>query len=87
MVSTGRADFCSFNTVVFNSYLKEHPDADLQAAFTVPDSVDEYGVPVRKGETRFLEAIQQAIDELAEDGTLTQISMEYFGEDFTKPVE
>ena len=87
MVSTGRADFCSFNTVVFNSYLKEHPDADLQAAFSVPDSVDEYGVPVKKGETRLLEAIQQAIDELAADGTLTQISMDYFGEDFTKPIE
>ena len=46
LVLSGRADFCSFNANVFSSYLKEHPDAELEAAFSVPDSVDEYAVPV-----------------------------------------
>ena len=47
LVLSGRADFCSFNANVFSSYLKEHPDAELEAAFSVQDSVDEYAVPVK----------------------------------------
>ena len=46
---------------------------------------DEYGVPVKKGETALYDAIQNAIDELKEDGTLSQLSMDYFDTDFTQP--
>ena len=66
------------------SYLKEHPDAELEAAFSVPDSVDEYAVPVKKGETELLDAIQTAIDELKADGTLSKLSENYFDADFTE---
>ena len=65
-------------------YLKEHPDAELEAAFSVPDSVDEYAVPVKKGETELLDAIQTAIDELKADGTLSKLSENYFDADFTE---
>ncbi len=84
LVLSGRADFCAFNANVFGSYLKEHPDAQLEAAFAVPDSTEEYAVPVKKGETELLDAIQKAIDELREDGTLSQLSEDYFDEDFTQ---
>ena len=66
------------------SLLKEHPDAELEAAFSVPDSVDEYAVPVKKGETELLDAIQTAIDELKADGTLSKLSEDYFDADFTE---
>ena len=84
LVLSGRADFCSFNANVFSSYLKEHPDAELEAAFSVLDSVDEYAVPVKKGETELLDAIQTAIDELKADGTLSKLSENYFDADFTE---
>ena len=71
-------------SLVFSSYLKEHPDAELEAAFSVPDSVDEYAVPVKKGETELLDAIQTAIDELKADGTLSKLSENYFDADFTE---
>ena len=85
LISSGRADFTTFNSVVFNEYLKQHPDANLKVAFVIPDVQDEYGVPVKKGETALYDAIQNAIDELKEDGTLSQLSMDYFDTDFTQP--
>lgn len=87
MINSGRADFTTFNSVIFNEYLKQHPDAKVKVAFAIPDLVDTYAVPIRKGETRLLEAVQSALDELAAEGTLSEISEQYFGTDFTKPVE
>ena len=43
--------------------------------------------PVKKGETALYDAIQSAIDELKEDGTLSQLSMDYFDTDFTQEAD
>ena len=87
LISSGRADFTTFNSVVFNEYLQQHPDANLKVAFVIPNVVDEYGVPVKKGETALYDAIQSALDELKEDGTLSQLSMDYFDTDFTQEAD
>lgn len=87
LITSGRADFTTFNSVVFNEYLTQHPEAGLKAAFDIPDVIDTYAVPVKKGETRLHDAIQQALDELAQEGVLTELSIEYFGKDFTQPIE
>ena len=42
-------------------------------------------VPIKKGETALYDAVQNAIDELKEDGTLSKLSEDYFGTDFTQP--
>lgn len=87
LITSGRADFTTFNSVVFNEYLIQHPEAGLKAAFDIPDVIDTYAVPVKKGETRLHDAIQQALDELSQEGVLTELSIEYFGKDFTQPIE
>ncbi len=87
LITSGRADFTTFNSVVFNEYLTQHPEAGLKAAFDIPDVIDTYAVPVKKGETRLHDAIQQALDELSQEGVLTELSIEYFGKDFTQPIE
>ena len=51
LIESGRADFTTFNSVVFNEYLQQHPDANLKVAFVIPDVVDTYAVPIKKGET------------------------------------
>ena len=51
----------------------------------IPDVVDTYAVPIKKGETALYDAVQKAIDELKEDGTLSKLSEDYFGTDFTQP--
>ena len=85
LIESGRADFTTFNSVVFNEYLQQHPDANLKVAFEIPDVVDTYAVPIKKGETALYDAVQKAIDELKEDGTLSKLSEDYFGTDFTQP--
>ena len=62
-------------------YLEEHPDADLKIAFTIDDDVDEFAIPFRKGESRLVEAVDLALDELKADGTLSAISEKYFDSD------
>ena len=46
----------------------------------------EYAIPLKKGPDNdsLREAINQAIAQMKEDGTLTKISEKYFGSDITK---
>ncbi len=87
LVSTGRADFCDFNSTIFNEYLEQHPDSELVVAFEMPGDADEFGIPIAKGEESLRDAIQTAVEELSEDGTLSELSIKYFGEDFTQEPE
>ena len=63
LVLSGRADFLGTSVPVLNAYLDEHPDAKdkLKEAFVIPDSEDVIAIPVRKGETEYLDAINAAL--------------------------
>lgn len=71
--------------VVFNDYKKEHPDSNIKIA-TYSDQVEEIAIPIRKGDdtVTLLEAVNDALDEIAKDGTLTELSEKYFGMDISK---
>ena len=85
LVLSGRADLCGTSVPVLNSYMEEHPDAEgrLKVAFVIPDSEDRIAIPVRKGEARLLEAVNQALAELREEGTLQELSEKYLQGDYT----
>ena len=85
LVTSGRADFCLFNPVVLNAYLEQHPQADIKVAFIIPGADELIGIPVRKGETALLDALNTALDEMREDGTLAALSEKYFNGDYTRP--
>lgn len=82
-VINGRADFCMFNTIVLGEYKLQHPDAELEVAFVIETDVNEVCIPVRKGETRLLEACDKVLKELRDSGKLLELSNKYFGDDFT----
>lgn len=42
---------------------------------------EQYGVGIRKGDTKFVEAFNKALDEVIEDGQAAEISNKWFGED------
>lgn len=88
LVLSGRADFLGTSVPVLNAYLDEHPDAKdkLKEAFVIPNSEDVIAIPVRKGETEFLDAVNAALAELRADGTLKAISEKYLGGDYTESV-
>lgn len=44
-------------------------------------SPELYGVAVKKGNSELLTQIQDAMDAMAEDGTMAKISTTWFGED------
>lgn len=71
--------------VVFNDYKKEHPDSNIKIA-TYSDQVEEIAIPIRKGDdtVTLLDAVNDALDEMAKDGTLTELSEKYFGIDISK---
>jgi len=42
---------------------------------------EQYGIGFRKGEDKFIEAVNNALAEMTEDGTTAEISTKWFGED------
>ena len=85
LVLSGRAACLGISVPVLNAYLDEHPDAadKLKVAFVIPNSEDVIAIPVSKGEPEFLDAINAALAELREEGTLKEISEKYLGGDYT----
>lgn len=84
MIVSGRVDATLNAEVSFYDYLREHPDAPIRIAALTEDA-SEVSVPLVKGENNasLNEAISQAIEELAEDGTLSALSEKYFGSDIS----
>ena len=68
--------------LAYNSYIKEKPDAGIKKAITLEDVVTT-AIPVKKGEERFKNKLNEAIASLQEKSTLKEISMKYFGFDIT----
>ena len=85
LLLNGRVDATLNAEVTYFDYLKEHPDANIKIAALTNDA-SQVAFPVRKGdETATLrEALNQAINELREDGTIAEISEKYFGTDLSQ---
>ena len=83
-VLNGRVDATLNAELSFYDFMKEHPDANLKvAAISAEPSLVAF--PLLKGEdnAELLAALNEAIEALREDGTLTAISEKYFGIDIT----
>ena len=85
MITSGRVDATLNAEVSFYDYLSEHPDADIKLV-ALTEEASLVSIPLRKEEsTESLKAaIDQALEELREDGTLTELSNKYFGNDISQ---
>lgn len=81
----GRIDATLNAEVVFADYQKAHPEANIKIA-AYSDDVERVAIPVRKSAdtATLLAAINQALAELDADGTLSELSVKYFGTDISK---
>ncbi len=81
----GRIDATLNDEVTYLDYTSQHPGANIKVA-AYSDEADIIALPVRKGaETEALRAeIDKALGELREDGTLSDLSVKYFGVDLSK---
>ena len=82
LITTGRADFTLNAETAFADYISKHPDVDVKIVAHT-DSASSSVVPAPKGSEKFVAAVNQAIAELREDGTLAELSIKYFNGDFT----
>ena len=82
----GRADATLNAEVSIYDYLSVHPDANIKIV-ALTEEASRVSIPVRKGDdcASLVEAINQAIAELAEEGELSRLSEKYFGSDITSP--
>lgn len=84
-VIDGRADATLNADVSFYDYMNQQPDANIKIVATTEEA-SNVAIPIRKGEetASFESAVNAAIEELKEDGTLAELSEKYFGSDVTK---
>ena len=84
MVLQGRADATLNADQSFFDYLREHPDAEIKIVAETEEA-NAIAIPMRKGEetASLRAAVDQAIKDLKADGTLTQLSEQYFGTDIS----
>ena len=85
LLLAGRIDATLNAEVVFADYQNAHPEANIKIA-AYSDDVEQVAIPIRKGTdtATLLEAINQALAELDADGTLSELSVKYFGTDISK---
>lgn len=81
-LKNGGIDAAVMDEIVARYYMAKKPDEFeiLRENF----GSEEYGIGVRKGDTRFLEKLQTALDETIKDGTAEEISKKWFGENIVK---
>ena len=85
LLLAGRIDATLNAEVVFADYQKAHPEANIKIA-AYSDDVERVAIPVRKSAdtATLLAAINQALAELDADGTLSALSVKYFGTDISR---
>ncbi|WP_059046784.1 amino acid ABC transporter substrate-binding protein [Paenibacillus rubinfantis] len=78
-LKTKRLDAVVIDEVVARYYMaKEEGTFKLLDESLAPE---EYGIGVKKGNEELLNKLQKALDELNQDGTASEISQKWFGED------
>lgn len=84
MVKNGQVDATINASTSFGDYMKYNPDDPLEIAATAEEAT-AYAIPMEKGEVNatLKEAINKALKEMRDDGTLKQLSEKYFGADLT----
>ncbi len=85
LLYSGRIDATLNAEVTYYDYMAQHPEADLKIACLAAEA-DSVAIPLRKGEetAALREAVNKALGELAEDGVLSELSVQYFGADISK---
>ncbi|WP_198333952.1 amino acid ABC transporter substrate-binding protein [Psychrobacter namhaensis] len=85
LVKQDRADFTMNDNLAVLDYLKKFPDAELEIKLTAPASEQRgSGLVLIKGDDAVVAKLDEAMAELAADGTLTKLSEEFFGADVSQ---
>jgi L-cystine transport system substrate-binding protein len=67
-------------------YIIKTSNLPLRPGAVLPGADQQMAIPFRKGNPKFEKAINDALTQLKQDGTLKKISMQWFGQDVTQPL-
>jgi len=79
----GRIDATLNAEVTYYDYMKEHPDAAIKIA-CLDKNVTSVAIPMPKNSGKLVEEVNKALADMAADGTLSELSVKYFGTDISK---
>lgn len=87
-IINGTIDLTVNSMVVYNTYLENYPEAadKIKIAFIYePEKVEDLqgGITLRSEDVSLIEAVNLAIEELLEDGTIIGLSRQFMGDEFT----
>jgi len=86
LVKQDRADFTMNDNLAVLDYLKKFPDSDLEIKLVAPASEKRgSGLILLKGNDEVVDKLNEAMMALEAEGTLTELSQEFFGADISKP--
>lgn len=84
LVKQGRADLTINDNLAVLDYLKTKTDSGLEIKLHGDDTQKRgAGIIFRKGEEAVIAKVNEATKQLQEDGTLTRLSHQFFGEDIS----
>ena len=85
LLLSGRIDATLNAEVTYYDYKKVHPEAEIKIACLDPERTS-VAIPMRKGDdaATLRVAVNKALEELLADGTITELSIKYFGVDISK---
>lgn len=81
-LEAGRLDAIVADEILVRYYI-ELKGADKYKILDEDFGEEEYGVGIRKGDTKMVEAFNEAFKSISEEGTLKDICEKWFGEDIT----
>lgn len=86
-IINGNQDAYLNDVLVITRTLEEFNDDRLSVATDVKYHSTQSAMPVLKGNLALVERINEAIEALTEDGTVTRLSEEFLGADVAQPVD
>lgn len=83
LLNSKRVDVTINDNLTVLDYLKQKPDAPIKIAATHEDA-SQSGLMFRKGSETLVKEVNQALQDMIDDGTYLKISEKWFGEDVLK---
>lgn len=82
LLKAGRVDATVNDAGTYGDYVNSHGDDGIKVACYYPE-VSALGIPMKKGNTELVKAVNEAIAQGLADGTFAALSEKYFGMDVT----
>lgn len=79
----GAVDAIAMDVIVAGYQIEQRDESDKFVILDETLSSEEYGIGFKKGNEELRDKVQGALDEMAADGTMAEISEKWFGRDVT----